>query len=217
MLCSRVVKRIVNVLTRSATERFRGLVLVVLLLSGRGAAAVPLLYDELVDGDLGGSGALYPLLELDVGTNVVRGENGVLPIGTDLDTFRVFVPVGTRLVSGRIAAMDTVGDLIQMTWNLQSGPLAPSILELITVPTPGLAFFATTPLEAGTYYFFGGSWVSATHPALGQYEFQMVVARTPEPGTLALLALGLVCVGLRTDRSKRRWARVGREAGGPYP
>ena len=182
-------------------NRYAWLAGVLVFLCGNPASATPILYDEFVDGDLPWLGELTRLV-LGTGLNIVRGETSVFPFspGADPDNFIFVVPSGMRLVSGRVDAKDSVGNMIELGWALYDDSLTDISLERLILSSPGSATFTTTPLGEGTYYIYGTSFVHPGGVASSLYEFGLEVTAVPEPAGSSLMWFG-VAVALAVSRA----------------
>jgi hypothetical protein len=186
----------------------------VFVLAGAGyASAAVVTYNESVSGDLpaGIAGNPLPIMNLDVGTNTVKGTSGVGG-SVDFDSFAFTVPVGAQLVSANVAATDVAGstrDITDLVWNLFKGSAnfsGGTFVENILVDSPGTKTFSSTPLGSNTYNI-SASTIETTGSGSGfsDYTFTFVVqgpiSAAPEVGTLTIwLTLFGLAVGAKTCR-----------------
>lgn len=191
--------------------------------------------DIVSDSPFEGGSVAGPLFALDVGVNTVSGttrytvnsppdpERLLQPL-KDFDFFRIQVPTGTRLT----------GVQLSWSRFAPNGPLAGAFFESFVLDgsaTRGrsaadgarLDFLAATtgstpvwaadvPFDPGVYNLFYALGIGRNEDAIGSqysigYEWRFTVAavQAPEPGTFALLAVGLLgaVVGARGSRTSR--------------
>jgi hypothetical protein len=174
------------------------------------AQAVPVNYDELVDGDLDEFGP-FPVFAFDVGLNTVKGSFGhISPGPTDWDSFAFAIPAGTELIGAALSLTDAIGNVGSSTWRLRRGSNlwdTGVFRENIQSLSPGFAIFTTPPEPAGTYnvsHISFGIFVPGPTENTANYEFSFRVDTVPEPSTAALAA-GLLALGSGfLNRNKRR-------------
>lgn len=166
------------------------------------ASAAPVHYQEAVSGDLD-TGVVFATFTLDVGTNTVSGRLGRGSNGGDFDSFAFIVPSGLELVGLSTSLADVVGNITSARWDLRGGgssiQATGTLLEEVSVDSPGTWSYASLPLAATTYQFYNRSLVSngaGDHRA--DYTFTLTlreVGAVPEPATLALASLAVVGLG----------------------
>lgn len=185
-----------------------GLAALCLGLSGAGAAAAPISYNEAVSGELSGQN----IGTFDIGANTVSGSepfNGL----TQTDSFLFVVAAGQQLDSifltnytgvsqgftlappGPLSTATRYGFLL-----LNLANVGTDILPALLISDPGKT--ATAPLPAGTYQVLLASVGITSY----KYTFNVSAVEAPavpEPATLTLTGLGLlgaVFVRRRTAR-----------------
>lgn len=186
-------------------------VLLAALLLSTAAHALPLSYDESVDGDLDGSN----LLALGVGTNSVSGTfcDGFLvaDCDQDFDSFLFLLPASGALTKISLAfTLDNRGAsipgaayaILPFTVGEAVSFLDPSPALLFTTDLPIMSVdavrFSQTTLSCGC--FPGDSWFAS-------YQLQLDVtapANVPTPGSFTLLLLA----GSALWRHRHRTAQI---------
>ena len=169
------------------------------------AWAGPITYNEAVGGELAGQS----IGTFDIGANTVTGSETTLN-GVSFDSFLFTVTAGQQLDGivlttlsspqgftlappGPISTPTRYGFLLLGSSNVGSDFL-PSLLQ----SDPGKT--ATAPLPAGTYQVFLGSPGLSTNY---EYTFNVSAAKpVPEPGTLALMGMGVIGLACRWRRAR---------------
>ena len=173
------------------------------------AFALPFAYDESVDGDLPSiSGA--PLLLVDTGANTVSGTTtfatpGAAVAADPSDAFRFVVPDGEAVTSIRIAMSLLpvgAGTFVSTHWILLGALDAPLAVQLVPIPSTGLAMFSSVlPLDVGNYAIALDAQLGTLNPGefwSASYAITLEAApsQIPAPPTLALFAVAMLGLGL---------------------
>jgi hypothetical protein len=183
------------------------------------AGALPLGWDESINGDLSNDGLAPTFVSMLPGSNIIAGTTGRSVAGgpVDRDYFRIQVPSGYVLSSLTVLAGTAVlgdGSFIGLMagptfsvppttsdatgllgWTLFSAnDIGEDLLPAMSTPFFGSSGFST-PLPAGNYSF----WVQETSVGTSVYRLDLHITAVPEPATaLSLLAgLGLLAVARR--------------------
>lgn len=172
------------------------------------ALAVPVAYDEAVDGDLSiQNGFAMPALTFDVGTNTIKGAfTGAT--STEFDNLVFFVPSGLVVTSGSVTLADVRGDVTIGIWVLRSGSNVigdGTPIGTVEASSPGSATIPGLPFGGTTYNMRHTTIGSTNLDAVGSYVFEFVVQASPapvaEPAATLMLGAGLAALGLARRRS----------------
>jgi len=183
---------------------------IALLLLGTALATAPGLaaaasYDEAVNGDISGNRLAPTSLALDPGSNSISGS----VIAGDLDYLTVHVSAGYALSQLVLTSFVSTDDIAFMAlqrgtqftettspnvanllgWSHFMLPVGQDYLALMGAGLGAIGF--TGPLPAGDYTL----WIQQTGAQSVGYGFNAVVTAAPEPGALALVALGIAALG----------------------
>jgi hypothetical protein len=173
-------------------------------------AASAISYSESVDGDFSGNGLAPTPLVLAFGSNMISGST----VFGDLDYFSVSIPAQLQqiVVTNYTSANSISFIAVQSGTAVTEPPGTPDVANLLgwahfgpgvfppsgvgadildNIGTGGGAQGFVPPLPSGSYAF----WVQETGSSPVGYGFDFVVA--PEPGSLALTALGMAALALR--------------------
>jgi hypothetical protein len=184
-----------------------------LCLFARHATAVPVTYNEFVDGDLPQVGFPLPTLAFDIGINTVSGRFGVLSeVEDDADAFAFTVPAGAEVVAGQVEMFDLDlvggGDMVISEWMLRTGSAnsnGGTATELLDPNSPGVDMLTfSLPLGPNVYNVtHTGYFWSPPPPAMADYTFTFELrAIVPEPASATLLLAGaitMLCSRRRLD------------------
>jgi hypothetical protein len=179
------------------------------------SASAGVLWDESVNLDLSGNGLAPTFIgTLAHGSNQVFGSTGNTTGTPDRDYFFISVPVGLHLASITVLPGTTSGNLSfiglqegsQVTlpfttttaagllgwWHYSPADIGNDIFPSMSIPNllgRGSSGF-TIPLGAGNYAF----WVQDTSGG-GPFNYGFDLFAVPEPGTIAMMLLGLGGLG----------------------
>lgn len=202
----------------SVTSLSRALALAGLALAAAASPArADTLHDEAVLGDFSNNGLAPTVLVFGSGANQVLGSSGnnggvdrdyfsfTVPAGqlwTALTVLPGSAPLGTTSFLGiqagpQVTVVPTAGTAAGLLgWTLWSADtIGVDILPMMTFPELGSSGF-TIPLGAGTY----SMWAQEGSAGLSPYGFDFTLTPVPEMPTVALLAAGLLALGLRRRR-----------------
>jgi hypothetical protein len=193
------------------------------------AQAGPISYDEAISGDIVATIANIPVFELGVGDNVIAGSQSFAGNSFDFDIFSFAVPQDSvlRFVTVEFDAFSFTGPLAAFgpNYDVVRGLFAGSGQFIDTSQTATSKFtdvltsvgpqnlFTRLPIGSGTYDWIDGLGRAgeqgidfATTSAMWNYRLTFGVESTavPEPGSLALMSLGLVALFLGRHRKSRR-------------
>jgi hypothetical protein len=176
----------------SMKRKILGLLAVVMLGSGP-ALAITVNYDEAIGGDLNASS--LTVFSFDVGTNSVRGTETV-GSNSDFDSFAFTVVPGSQVDQITLQLSDgALGNVVAAQWQLRTGMLVSgTFVDSLSASSPGTDSYGGI-LGAGTYNM---RWASISNfgDSTVNWLFSFDVSPVAEPGTLALLSLGLLGWGL---------------------
>ena len=185
-------------------------------------------YSESVSGDLSNNPAAPTVIPVSAGSNAITGTTGTVDGVTDLDYFTITVPPGSTLQSINETTYTLNGapstnlSFIGVESGTTFTPAATttaaqtlgydhfSLAQVNTNILPGMGTAAgamdfTPPLGAGNYTF----WIQEANQPLIGYGFNLVIAAQAPgvpPGFLIFVAAGMIFVGARATRAKRKFA-----------
>lgn len=176
------------------------------------ALAVPIAYDEAVDGELPSDYSSGPTFAFDFGANTVSGEVSVRNVSpwSDYDEFNFTLPAMGSLDSISMDMAALPGGIGTYT---RDGFRFLGVEQQIILDVAGLLMFpALLPLLGpGPYhmdeYTKSGGMVNGVVDKTAAYTWTFTVSRTqqgviPEPATLGLWGLGLALAARRRRRRR---------------
>ncbi len=187
------------------------------------AQAVPLSYQENVDGDLAEVWTQTKLLQLDIGSNTISGhqwfDGSTANLLYDFDSFRFVVPQGMKVtgISWMTHLTQTIGNPAQTLYVdtfIDTAPVINVVAhEQMRVMDPSNpiagSLQAAAPIGEGTYLLFQGQLggINWGQGAYWDYTWTLDVANVPEPGSIALVGVALGGLAM-VARRRRRAAAV---------
>jgi hypothetical protein len=208
---------------------FKAIALSGCLTAASAAQAGPISFDEAISGDIIATVANIPLFEFGVGNNVIAGSQSFAGNSADFDIFSFVVPRDSllRFVTVEFDDVSFTGplDAFGPNYDVVRGLFAGSAQFIDTSRTAANPFtdvltsvgpqnlFTRLPIGPGMYDWIDGLGRSANQvtdfentSAMWNYRLTFGVESTavPEPGSLALMGLGLVGLFLGRHRQSRR-------------
>lgn len=194
----------------------RGIGAAVLLL-GIASSHAGVIYNEAIDGDLGGNDiSPFTTISLSEGLNTVLGSFAVGPnVTNDFDNFVFEIPAGFRLhqiywsATGLVdmSVPEPSGGLFEIFYRLYEGSPTNvgNLIETSSITSSTAAFTSFSfQAEGGSdWVLLGIDKVAANNGGSGTYEVSFDVRRPdtksiPEPSSLALVVLGFMGLVGRT-------------------
>src|SRR3546814_449771 len=177
------------------TRPLRGWLAGAMALAAVGTAeAMPVAYDEAVDGDISGASFIF-----DAGGNTIQGSGSVL----DFDSFAFTIQFGQELLSVTLAVDDvTIIDYPALIFHLVLGDATATAFTLVDGPLSSSLFDSELPFGAGSYSLINIDL--GPHGFGYDYELTFEVSSLvaiPEPSSLALFGFGLTGLGAQIGRA----------------
>lgn len=172
------------------------LALLAVLLSPMAANADPINFDEAIDGDI----AISDEFTFDFGLNVISGNAScLLDSECDFDIFDVILPTNSVLqsVSLSLTNADNGNGLFAFSFHMFDQDSNEILQE--SVSSGGDFFWLIEQQFAGLEFTGLNSFPSGMS---NNYTVTFDVTSVPEPGTLALLGIGLLGMGAARRRKK---------------
>lgn len=174
------------------------------------SAHAALIWDESLQGDLSAIGTSIGVLGS--GTNTFRGtfslhraDGGAASADVDAATFEV---LDGYAVTGMRAAITATSGQGVFSYTRVAGLLSPSLETLFYADMEGAIFYDYLPTSvAGPYQMYAGGGSASVADDVDFYwdwQVEIVVARVPEPASLALASAALL--GIAATRRRKSTA-----------